>query len=78
MRNVCAPIRWANRKLTMELTGIPEARLLELVNEGKVGARKARDEPKAACVFSVEDVEQWWREEAPKAGPFAVKSNAQH
>lgn len=72
MSTVCAPIRWASRELTMRLTGIPEVRLLELVNEGRVGARKANATPRSATVFCVPDVEEWWDKEAPRAGPFKV------
>ncbi|MEI7903481.1 MAG: hypothetical protein WCK89_24850 [bacterium] len=64
--------RWARRDLALQLTGISENRLIGLVNEGHVRARKMDGKPKSGCVFCVPDVEEWLEKEAPKAGPFKL------
>lgn len=77
MRESCAGIvlerpRWARRAVALALTGVSEVRLLGLVNDGFVRARKMGDKPKSGCVFNVPDIEEWLENEAPKAGPFAI------
>lgn len=60
--------RWARRERTMELTGVPEGKLLELVESGFVRARKMDpDAAKSACVFCVADVEEWLEKDAAPA-----------
>lgn len=67
---VAMAVRWATRERTVELTGIPVATLLQLVNEGKVGCRKSRTDKNARTVFCVPDVEEWWDKGAVKVTRF--------
>lgn len=64
--------RWARRDMALKLTGVTESRLLKLVNEGFVRARKMEPTPKSGCVFCVTDIEDWLEKDALKAGPFVI------
>ena len=64
--------RWARRDLAMQLTGVSKMRLLALVNEGTVRARKMDSAAKNSCVFSAVDIEEWLANEARPAGPFVL------
>ena len=72
MRVVLERPRWARRDLALTLTGVTESRLLKLVNEGFVRARKMEPTPKSGCVFCVTDIEEWLENEALHAGPFVI------
>ncbi len=72
MKVVLERPRWARRDLALTLTGVTESRLLKLVNEGFVRARKMETTPKSGCVFCVTDIEEWLENEAPPAGPFVI------
>lgn len=65
-------VRWATRERAMDLTGIPEATLLRLVNDGLVGCRKSGADQRARTVFCVPDIEDWWDDHAEVVREFRV------
>lgn len=67
---------WGRIQIVEALTGLPDGRIRELVNDGLVRARKSGLEKRSACVFRVQDVLDWLENDAVKPDRFRTPADA--
>jgi hypothetical protein len=64
---------WAQMSVIKVLYGVSDNRVRQLVNEGRVRAKKENpDQPGSTTIFRCQDVEDYINEEMPDAPRFKV------